>query len=59
VYRSGAGLPRQAATSPVRDSKALQARGPQKWWRVGRWVYPVGNPHLWTALWTSPGTKGR
>jgi chromosomal replication initiator protein len=30
VYRSGAGHPRQAATSPDRDSEALQARGPPK-----------------------------
>jgi hypothetical protein len=30
VYRSGAGHPRQAATSPERDSEALQARGPHE-----------------------------
>ncbi len=29
VYRSGAGLPRQAATSSDQHSEALQARGPQ------------------------------
>jgi hypothetical protein len=30
VYRSGAGHPRQADTSPERDSEALQARGPHE-----------------------------
>ena len=32
----GRRAPRQAATSPERDSEALQARGPLAWRRVGR-----------------------
>jgi hypothetical protein len=35
VYRSGAGLPRQAATSSDQHSEALQARGPAGPRRVG------------------------
>ena len=60
VYRSGAGHPRQAATSPERDFGGPPGPGPPAYGDASvEGVYPVGNPHLWTALWTTPGTKGR
>jgi hypothetical protein len=57
VYRSGAGLPRQAATSQIRIRRPSRpgAPGPLRVCRTG---FPVGNPHLWTALWTNSGYEG-